>query len=115
MDCISINIGYFFHAGALSPPDDLLSSFINSSTVNISWSPPFTLPGTDITGYNISATSNGNSVNCNNSSTTTNYFTSESQFVLTLADVTDLAYARSIVSVSGFNGLTGESSSVEGQ
>ena len=43
----------------LSSVSDLASSFIDPSSVNISWSPPFTLPGTTITGYNISVTSNG--------------------------------------------------------
>ena len=74
-----------------------LSTFINLSTVNISWSPPFTLPGTTITGYNISVTSNG---------TTTNYFTSDSYYVLQLS----YSYCcnDTSVSVSGYNGLNGE-------
>ena len=41
-------------SGPLSSVDGLSYSFIDSSTINISWSPPFTLPGTHITGYSIS-------------------------------------------------------------
>ena len=47
-------------SGPLSSVDSLSYSFNDCSTINISWSPPFTLPGTHITGYNISVTtSNG--------------------------------------------------------
>ena len=76
---------------------DLSSSFINTSTVKISWSPPFTLSGTTITGYNISVTSNG---------TTTNYFTSDSYYVLQWSD--DFSCNDTSVAVSGYNGLDGE-------
>ena len=77
--------------------------FINSSTVNVSWSPPFTLPGTAITGYNISVTSNG---------TTTNYFTSDSYCVLQLSDITNSPCNEINITVLGYNGLDGETNSL---
>ena len=90
--------------GPLSSVDGLSYSMINCSTINISWSPPFTLPGTHITGYNISVTtSNG---------TTTDYYTSNSYYVLLLTDITDSPYNdfTSQVTVSGYNGLVGSES-----
>ena len=92
---------YCSFSGPLSSVGDLSSSFINSSTVNISWSPPFTLPGTTITGYNISVTSNG---------TFTNYFTSDSYYVLQLSG--SFSCNDTSVTVSGYNGLNGEINSV---
>ena len=88
---------YNYFIGRLNSVGSLSSSFINSTTVNISWSPPFTLPGTAITGYNISVTSNG---------TTTNYFTSDSYYVLQWSD--DFICNGTNVAVSGYNGLDGE-------
>ena len=93
-------------SGPLSSVDGLSYSMINCSTINISWSPPFTLPGTHITGYNISVTtSNG---------TTTDYYTSNSYYVLLLTDITDSPYhnVTSQVTVSGYNGLDGSESSL---
>ena len=90
--------------GPLSPVGDLSFVLINSSTVNISWSPPFTLPGTAITGYNISVTSNG---------TTTNYFTSDSYYVLQLSDISDSSCNEITIIVSGYNGLDGESKEIQ--
>ena len=78
-----------------------MSFTVDSSTVNISWSPPFTLPGTAIIGYNISVTSNG---------TTTNYFTSDSYYVLQLSS--SLSCNDTSIAVSGYNGLDGETSSL---
>ena len=86
-------------SGPLSSVGGLYSSFIDFSTVNISWSPPFTLPGTSITGYNISFTSNG---------TTTNYFTSDSYYLLQLTDITDSPCNEINITMSGYNGLDGE-------
>ena len=92
--------------GRLSSVVDLFYSFIDSSTVNISWSPPFTLPGTDITGYNVSATaSNG---------TTANHFTSNSYYELSLTDITDSPCTEVIITVSGYNGLDGENTTLTG-
>ena len=76
-----------------------MSFTVNPSTINISWTPPFTLPGTVITGYNISVTSNG---------TTTNYFTSDTYYVLQLSD----SFSCYSVTVSGYNGLNGETFSL---
>ena len=89
--------------GALSSVGDLSYTYINSSSLNISWSPPFTLPGTAITGYNISVTSNG---------TTTNYFTSDSHEVLLLSDITNSPCSEIRIAVSGYNGLNGETNSI---
>ena len=93
-------------SGPLSSVDGLSYSFIDSSTINISWSPPFTLPGTHITGYNISVTtSNG---------TTTDYYTSNSYYVLLLSDITDSPCDQITITVSGYNGLNGENESISG-
>ena len=92
-------------SGPLSSVDGLSYSFINSSTINISWSPPFTLPGTHITGYNISVTtSNG---------TTTDYYTSNSYYELLL--LTDSPCDQITITVSGYNGLNGEDESISGK
>ncbi len=52
-----------------------------SSTVNITWSPPFTLPGTNIIGYNISVAING--------SNSASLFTMESHYEFILTSVTN--------------------------
>ena len=93
-------------SGPLSSVDGLSYSFIDSSTINISWSPPFTLPGTHIIGYNISVTtSNG---------TTTDYYTSNSYYVLLSTDITDSPCDQITITVSGYNGLNGEDESISG-
>ena len=43
-------------AGLLKPVSDLNVTLINSTTVLISWSPPFTLEGVPILGYNVTIT-----------------------------------------------------------
>ena len=92
--------------GPLSSVVGLSYSFINSSTVNITWSPPFTLPGTNIIGYNISvATSNDSTVEA---------FTSNSYHVLLLTDITDSSCNEIIITVSGYNGLDGENNTISG-
>ena len=78
-----------------------MSFTVDSFTVNISWSPPFTLPGTTITGCNISVTSNG---------TTTNYYISDSYYVLQLSS--SFSCNNASVAVSGYNGLDGETLSL---
>ena len=89
--------------GKLGSVGDLNSSFLNFTTVNISWSPPFTLPGTAITGYNISVTKNGK---------TTNYFTSYTYYMLILSE--SLCNEINVtVLVAGYNGLAGETSLVQ--
>ena len=92
-----------YASGPLSSVSDLFSSFINSSTVNISWSPPFTLPGTAITEYNISVTSNG---------TTTNFFTSDSYYVLQLSG--SFSCNEINMTLTGYNGLNGEYETLSG-
>ena len=91
--------------GPLSVVSNLSSYFIDPSTVHISWSPPFTLPGTAIIGHNISVTSKG---------TTTNYFTSDSYHVLQLNNITDSPCNEINITVSGFNGLDGETNLITG-
>ena len=86
--------------GPLSSVVGLSYSFINSSTVNITWSPPFTLPGTNIIGYNISVATSNDS---------TNVTTSNNYYVLSL---TDSSCDKIIVTVSGYNGLDGENSTI---
>ena len=44
------------HAGLLDSVSDLTVVPINSTTVLISWSPPFTLEGVPILGYNVTIT-----------------------------------------------------------
>ena len=78
-----------------------MSFTVDPFTINISWSPPFTLSGTAITGYNISVTSNG---------TTTNYFTSDSYYVLQLSG--SISSNDTSIAVSGYNGLDGETLSL---
>ena len=103
------------HAGPLSSVDGLSYSFIDSSTINISWSPPFTLPGTHITGYNISVTSRGTNItDCSDNNVTIDYFTSNSQYLLSLTDITDSPYNDLTITVSGYNGLNGEDESISG-
>ena len=46
--------------GILEPVSDLSVILLNSTTVNISWSPPFTLEGVPILGYNVSVITTGN-------------------------------------------------------
>ena len=82
--------------GPLSSVVGLSYSFINSSTVNITWSPPFTLPGTNIIGYNIS--NNLNSVQT---------FTMETYHVLLLTDITNSSSEQISITVAGYNGLDG--------
>ncbi len=63
----------YYHTGPLSSVGDLSYSFINSSTVNITWSPPFTLPGTIIMNYNISVAMNVGGNACLQTSTKSYY------------------------------------------
>ena len=44
------------HVGLLESVNDLTVVSINSTTVLISWSPPFTLEGVPILGYNVTIT-----------------------------------------------------------
>ena len=44
------------HTGLLEPVSNLTEVSINSTTVFISWSPPFTLEGVPILGYNVTIT-----------------------------------------------------------
>ena len=100
-------------SGPLSSVDGLSYSFINSSTINISWSPPFTLPGTHITGYNISVANRGpNIADCSDNNVTIDLnFTFDSYYLLSL---TDSPYNDLTITVSGYNGLNGEDESISG-
>ena len=46
----------FVYTGLLESVSDLTVTRVNSSTVLISWSPPFTLEGVPILGYNVTVT-----------------------------------------------------------
>ena len=87
-----------FFTGSLPSNAALSSSFIDPSTVNISWSPPFALPGTSVAKYTISVTS---------SVTTTSYFTSDSDLVLELSNTTDSPCDEINVTVSRYNTVSG--------
>ena len=80
--------------GPLSTIVDISHNFINSSSLNISWNPPFTLPGTHITGYNISVTSIMFDIS---------QFITDTYYVLTAPNNTDPCDEISIT-VSGYNG-----------
>ena len=95
----------FFTVSGQLPSVGSLSTFINSSTIIISWSPPFTLPGTTITGYNISVTSNG---------TTNEYFTLNNYYLLQLSNITYLPCDKINITVSGYNGLDGKAITASG-
>ena len=84
-----------FHlTGPLSSVDVVSRDFIDSSSLNISWNPPFTLPGTHITGYNISVTSIMFNIS---------QFITDTYYVLTAPNNTDQCDEVSIT-VSGYNG-----------
>ena len=53
----------------LDPVTDITLSSINSTTVLISWSPPFTLEGVPILGYNVTITNTVTGENIQNFST----------------------------------------------
>ena len=93
-----------YSSGELSAVNNLSCSFINSSLVAISWKPPYSLPGTAITGYNVSVASNG----------TTADYTSDSHYELQLNNITDSPCDEINTTVSGFNGLNGETTSIFG-
>ena len=85
------------HADLASVGDSEFS-FIDSFTVNISWSPPFALPGTSVAEYNISVTNNG---------ATIDFTTSNSYFVLQLSNITDSPCDEINVTVSRYNTVSG--------
>ena len=89
MTCIA-----YILTGLLSSVSVISHDFINSSSLNISWNPPFTLPGTHITGYNISLTSIMFNIS---------QFITDTYLVLTAPNNTDPCDEISIT-VSGYNG-----------
>ena len=84
----------YIFTGLLSSVGDISCYFIDSLSLNISWNPPFTLPGTHITGYNISFTSIMFNIS---------QFFTETYYVLTAPNNTDPCDEISI-RVSGYNG-----------
>ena len=80
--------------GPLSSVGVISRIFIDSSNLNISWNQPFTLPGTHITGYNISVTSIMFNIS---------QFITDTYYVLTAPNNTDPCDEISIT-VSGYNG-----------
>ena len=84
-----------FHiTGLLSSVGVVSRDFIDSSSFNISWNPPFTLPETHITGYNISVTSIMFNIS---------QFITDTYYVLTGPNNTDPCDEIRIT-VSGYNG-----------
>ena len=82
--------------GLLSSVVDISHYFIDSSSLNISWNPPFTLPGTHITGYNISVTSIMFNIS---------QFITDTYYVLTAPNNTDPCdHDEFSITVSGYNG-----------
>jgi len=59
------------HAGLLESVSNLNVTLINSTSVFISWSPPFTLEGVPILGYNVTITNTGASTASTEDSETT--------------------------------------------
>ena len=91
---------YFVHIilfiGLLNMVGDLSYNFINLTSLNVTWSAPYTLDGVDILGYNITITntSNGNIYHT--------YFTQNTQYVISNNDgdpCTELT-----VTISSYNG-----------
>ena len=80
--------------GSLSSVVDISHYFIDSSSLNISWNPPFTLPGTHITRYIISVTIIMFNIS---------QFITDTYYVLTAPNNTDPCDEISIT-VSGYNG-----------
>ena len=76
-----INHDVYACAGLLESVSDLTVVSINSTTVLISWSPPFTLEGVPILGYNV---------------TITNTTSGENETILKTANTTMLDYTFSI-------------------
>ena len=85
---------YYILTGPLSSFGNISNDFTDSSSLNISWNPPFTLPGTYITGYNISVTSIMFNIS---------QFNTDTYYVLTAPNNTDPCDEISIT-VSGYNG-----------
>ena len=82
----------------LSSVGVLSISYVGSFMVNISWNPPFALPGTSVAEYNISVTNNG---------TTIDFITSSRYFVLQLSNITDSPCDEINVTVSRYNTVSG--------
>ena len=85
----------FTYIGKLDPikPD---YEFINSTSINITWSAPYTLDGVDILGYNITVT------NTSNDNILCTYFTQCTQYTISNHDgdpCTELT-----LTISGYNG-----------
>ena len=88
--------GYNVFVGTLAAVNILYYMMINSTSINITWSAPYTLDGVDILGYNITITntSTGNILHT--------YFTQDTQYVISNKDgdpCTELT-----LTISGYNG-----------
>ena len=87
---------HILHVGLLAVIGNIHNMIINSTSLNVTWSAPYTLDGVDILGYNITITntSNGNILHT--------YFTQDTQYVISNNDgdpCTELT-----LTVSGYNG-----------
>ena len=82
----------------------MLDFVVNSTSLSVSWSAPYTLDGVPILGYNITIT------NTSNGNTLSTYFTQDTQYVISINDgdpCTELT-----LTISGYNGAgDGDSSS----
>ena len=96
-DCV-----YFI--GPLDPVVDLSCSFINSSAINISWIPPFTLPNTTINGYNFSVTTYEEEIAKN--------FTPYTYYLFILSNMTN--FFNATLTVAAYNGLNGIIAEISG-
>ena len=82
--------------GTLGTVDDINYCFVNSTSINITWSAPYTLDGVDILGYNITI------ANTSNGDVLYTYFTQDQQYIISNIDedpCTELTLA-----ISGYNG-----------
>lgn len=90
------------YIGPLTSIDNFSYSFPHSDIANISWIPPYTLPGIDIIGYNITFTTTNNTT----MTTVSDIFTSSNYYSLYKAQCEKIIFA-----VTGYNGLNGANGS----
>lgn len=93
------------YIGPLGEVGDLKYKFISINKILVTWTPPFTLPGTVIIGYNVTVT-----IKSSNEKWIQDRFMTASQYTLHITDVGVLNVICSGISVkvSGYNGLNGK-------
>ena len=90
---IMFMLGLYMYIGLLNAVVSLNYNFVNSTSLNITWSAPYTLDGVDILGYNITIT-DADTVLCT-------HFTKETQYVIYTDDVDPCT--KQTLTVSGYN------------